>query len=493
MAEEEKEVKTEIESINNEIVKISPFYSKKKGPSWEQKIVYDSSSETLEPVYFWILDKMSELVGKPEKLVDSFASSPGSGHFSELRQKATIMQDQAMKILQTNGVLIKSLINIIYDLKEFQLRLSQYEKARSKDKNEQQAAMLALKQIWMDNVDIKRGQGSINALSSGNLSFVTLRDAFMASQNEKLKGEDGKDIDLNDRVKRILQPRIQEFLLWKQLSEKELIKRYEIERTYLKNQLNSLKLYTKWAKPYLRAAAQLENKNSKDAGLVTAFNTVIFELALFSKKAIDPKEEAVGLGKRLPEIFLKTKMKRKYYYCVLADIYFRGIPQKVGQHYVFGGKVEATFRGYALNDEELALLNKRLDETDLSESLALAKEMTDESLKQLQEDISYFLKQEEEEKKKKAEEKSEDVNPFVALLGLGDKKEKKDEKKKEIKKVNPDNYLESILRAYAEADAKDKCFTLFDVYKKAHGMQSHPAIEFEPELRRVGWKDIFKI
>ena len=32
------------------------------------------------------------------------------------------MQEQAMKIMQTNGVLIKSIINIIYDLKEFEIR-----------------------------------------------------------------------------------------------------------------------------------------------------------------------------------------------------------------------------------------------------------------------------------------------------------------------------------------------------------------------------------
>ena len=47
-------------------------------------LVYDSSSETLEPVYFFILDLMNDFRLDTEKLVDNFSSSPGSGHFSEM-------------------------------------------------------------------------------------------------------------------------------------------------------------------------------------------------------------------------------------------------------------------------------------------------------------------------------------------------------------------------------------------------------------------------
>ena len=45
---------------------------------------YDSAVETLEPVYFFIIDFMNELGLSPEKLIDNFSSSPGSGHFAEL-------------------------------------------------------------------------------------------------------------------------------------------------------------------------------------------------------------------------------------------------------------------------------------------------------------------------------------------------------------------------------------------------------------------------
>ena len=78
----------------------------------------------------------------------------------------------------------------------------------------------------MDKVDIQRGQGSINALASGNLQFVTLRDAFMIV--DSIKAVD--DLDLNERVKRILKPRVQEFFEWRKRSEQELRKRFEVEK-----------------------------------------------------------------------------------------------------------------------------------------------------------------------------------------------------------------------------------------------------------------------
>src|SRR3989304_3155785 len=60
-------------------------------PLSEHKLVYDSSSETLEPIYFYILDLMNDFRFDVGKIVDNFASSPGSGHFAELGQRATIM------------------------------------------------------------------------------------------------------------------------------------------------------------------------------------------------------------------------------------------------------------------------------------------------------------------------------------------------------------------------------------------------------------------
>ncbi|MFH1500854.1 MAG: hypothetical protein ABIE22_02810 [archaeon] len=438
------------------------------GPLEEHQIVYDSSSETLEPIYFWILDKMQELAGPTEKLIDNFVSSPGSGHFSELMGKATHMQKEAMTAMGTINTLIRSVVNIIYDLKEFKIKLSHYDAAKSKNSQEAEAGLLALKQLWMDNVDVKRGNTGIKAMAA-QFSYVTVIDAFMVAKSL----EDIDKMDLNDRVKRFLKPRIQEFFEWKKRSEQELKKRYEIEKTYLKSQVNSLKLYTKWVKPYLKAASQLQQKDTANPAIVTTFNTVLLELSLFGKKPLNISEEVTD--KNLPLAFNKIKLKKDYYPCILVDFVFRGIPQKAGQHYVFGGKAYVTFRGYALSEEELKMLQQKLEESSISEALKLAKGATEDSLDQLKDDLEYFLEEESEEDKK--ESKSEDTDPFSALFsGLFSKKAKKPKKGEEakIEKIKKDNYQERVIRELAAQKVRESTFTLFDIYKKSHGMASHP-------------------
>lgn len=425
-------------------------------PGQQIKLMYDSSTETLEPFYFWILDKTGDFYKKVDKLVDNFASSPGSGHFSELMGKTTVMQKEAMNIMATVNTIIKSIMNLIYDLKEFEIRLSQYKLLKSKKKEEVEAGILGLKQIWLDNVDIKRGAGSINGMTRGDLMFVTLRDAFMAVKTVK----DVEELDLNDRVKRVLKPRVAEFLEWKDRSEKELSKRYEIEKTYLKSQLSALKLYSRWAKPYLKAATQLEQAGISEAGLVNAFNTIVFQLTLLGTNPFD-FHEAV-LKRTLPSGFENYKLKRDYFGCVLLEFNFRGIPQKVGQHYTFGGKSEVTMRALALNQEEIDLLKKKLEESDLNFAMKLVTGMTEDSLKEMQEDIDHFLKEEKEKKEK---------SPFS---GLFSRKEEKKEKEEKVKKIKQDSYIEKLVREVAENSARESTFKIFDVYKKAHGMASHP-------------------
>ncbi len=449
-------------------------------PIEEHSIVYDSAADSLEPLYFWILDKAGEFFGvkNVEKIVDNFASSPGSGHFSELGGKATRMQEEAMKILGAINQVIKSTLNLIYDLKEFEIRLGHYDAEKSKDKDKAEAGLLSLKQIWMDSVDMKKGVGSINQLSRGELMFTTLRDAFMIAKSPA----DIEKLDLNDRVRRMLKPRIQEFLEWKDHSEKELRKRFEIEKTYLKSQVNSLQLYTRWAKPYLKAAAQLEMKDSKSPDLVTAFNTIAMELVLFGKKEIKPYDAATE-DKALPLKFADLKFKRNYYQCILLKFEFRGIPQRVSAqqaHYAFGGKTKIDLKAYAMNEDECSLFSKKLKDADVDDALALATGITDESLEQIKEDLDRFLGKDEKEEEKK----SEDVNPFAALFSFSSakKEKKKIESKKEIKK---DNYYEQILRRLAREKARNSCFTIYDVYKKAHDMASHPEPPEEYFARKI--------
>ena len=430
------------------------------------ELVYDSPSETLEPVYFWLLNFMNNMFsGNVEKIVDNFASSPGSGHFSEQSQKKTILQEQVMKTLGGINQVIKTIVNIVYDLKDFEIRLKHYEAANSEDKEEKEAGLLALKQIWMDNVDIKRGIGSINQLSQGNLQFVTLRDGFMAVSSLK----DVDRLDLNDRVKRILKPRIAEFLEWKKLSEAELKKRFNIEKNYLKSQVNTLKLYSRWVKPYLKSATQLEMSQENGPELVTAFNTIVLQLTLIAKRELDFNERL--LKRELPKGVKKPK--RKYYSIVIVDLKFVGIPQKpTGQHYAFGGRANVNFKAYAINEEQLKAFYQELEKSEVSEVMKLIEGSTTESLNEIQKDIDYFLG---EEVKNTEERELKDTNPFSALFSMFKNKKSEENKneKVDIRKIKKDSYTESLMRKLAQEDAKENCFNIFDIYKKAHGMVSH--------------------
>jgi hypothetical protein len=454
----------EIKTIPEMIADISPYYKKKKGkPESEHKLVYESYTETLEPVYYFLLDLMEDFGLAPEKLVDNFSPTPGSTQFGEFGTRATAMQQQASKTLGDINTVLRSVLNIIYDLKEFKMRLSQYDDLA--DPSKKDAATLALKQLWMDKVDMQKGNSSIKAMATQG-GFITLIDAFLAARNLK----DVEKMDLNDRVKRAIIPRLQEFNVWLENSEQELRKRYQVERTYLRSQVNSLRLYSRWAKPYLMAAQQLETKPSTRAALVKAFNRTILEITVLGKHTLDPK--ALAIAKKLPDLFKEEKnlkkLKRKYHPCILIDFVFTAVPKQG----TYLGKAEVDFKSYALNDQELAKLKEQIEEADVGDVLNLIEGATEESINQLKDDINGFLEEEVIKPEKKPEKKkSDESNPFLALVGYYGKEEKEG---KPVEKIKPDTFLEAThLRTYAAESAKDILFNLFDIYKKAHQMPSY--------------------
>ena len=497
----------ETNRVGEILAKVAPKYKdpvafRKTGkysflPHWEHKLIYDSTSETLEPLYFWILDFMAKYGFKEkyiEKLVDNFVASPGSGFFAEIGARMTRMQEEGMKILGVVNQVIKSIMNIIYDLREFDIRLSHYDTLHSEKESMREAGMLALKQIWMDNVDIKRGAGSINQMTY-QLGFTTLRDAFMKAKDV----DDVEAMDLNERVKRVLKPRVSEFFQWVRMSEEELRKRFSIETSYLKSQKQTLKLYSRWARPYLTAAEQLMMTQRKTPALITTFNTSILEFMILGRRPIDVEDAAYN--KELPPQFakagvLKRLKKREYYSCVLMDFTFRGIPQRISQqpHYVFGGRAEVVFWAFALNDDEVELFKSKMDKSDLNAALGMVDELTTESLDKLEEDIDYFIDKAAKEKKKEEEEAevAGQENPFTALFSFagakfGQKKELSEAEKKSKEKtekaekikvlsggIEPDSFEESIVRNYAQEKAAAAAFKIYDIFKKGHDMASYP-------------------
>lgn len=472
--------------IKEVIAKVSPKHAADKDgkpkPLASYRIVYDSPQNQLEPTYYWILDFIEGLGFKVEKITDNFMSSPGSGHFSEMGSRASAMQQQGGKISADLHQLIKSTINLIYDLREFEQRLSHYKDSRAKDPKRKEAGVLALKQIWLDSVDLpKRGRGSIHQMTA-DLGYVTLRDAFMmANSPEDVKKMAAEDGTINNAVERILVPRLDEFNKWQDFSYKELTKRESIESSYLKSQVETIKLYSSWMKPYFKAAEQLRQQGfESSAALVNAFSTSLFELTLLGKSVVDPKEIKQVKG---------YNVRRDYFSVVLINLKYRGhLAQKADQKgnfgFAFGGKVEMNFDAYSLNQEELDLLKKQMEKEDFNDGLKYSFDMAEDALKDLQEDFDYFTKtteeRDKEDKKKEKEEKSaNDINPFAALADIfnlfsGPKKKEKEEKKviEDITDIKKDNWVEKHLRTEAANSASSRLYTAYDIYKKSHQMPS---------------------
>jgi hypothetical protein len=507
-------IKEVMSKSKNDLSKMGMYDFEKSSfkPVSSYRLGFDSQQNQLEPDYYWILDFLAQVGWDLKKIVDNFTASPGSGQFSEMSTKATKLQEEGMKILGGLNQVIKSVLNLVYDLKEFELRLAHYDDANSKDPNKKSEGLLALKQIWLDNVDLKRGRGSIHQMSV-ELGFTTLREAFMmANTQEDLKkmNNDAEGGLINDQVMRILIPRLSEFLKWTDYSEKELRKRFSIEKNYLKSQVETIKLYSAWMKPYLAAAEKLRQKGfDKDAALVNAFSTSMFELQLFGKQTVKPSDAYGG----------KYHPKRAYNKILVIGFRFRGhvsqrVTQKGDYGFAMGGRVDMSFDCYALNDEELAAAWALLEKSEIEKSLEFSGDIAGEALEALKEDLDYFLM--DKEGKKKVEEKTEDekrakknandVNPFSALFGIGKikhKKEPKDDKKvltaEEIKK---DNFIENMMRGEAAAGAADKLHLAYDVYKKAHKMASAKGYGFDThdsesvedlsEGGNVGFKGAFR-
>lgn len=430
---------------------------------------YDSFGEGLEPIYFWVLDQLESEGVKVERLIDNFQSSAGSGHFSEMGLKAARMQEEGMKMLGAANQLVKTILSIIYDLKDFKLRLKIYKEYRDdKDKTKSRAALLSLKQIWMDTVDLKRGTSSIKGMAQ-QFDYVTVIDAFMAVPS--LEALDS--MDLNERVKRILQQRVLEFYNWLDESERELTKRFEIEKEYLRSQVNTLKIYARWAKPYLKAARDLTQNERDYASLVKSFNTTMVEVIMLGKTQYKPDEDITDGN--LPALFKNEK--KKFQQVTLVEFKFRGSPERAGQGYGFRGMVKMTFTSYVLTDGEIEVLKRSMDEDDLDDIMKYVLGATDESLAKLAKDLDEFL--DDKPFDLKSEKSSDDTNPFSALFSIltpVKKTESKDKKEDVFKILNikKDTINEKILRNMAIIPARRRCWRMYDIYKKTHGMPSLP-------------------
>jgi hypothetical protein len=415
---------------------------------------------------------------KVEKTHEAMSPTVTSAFFGDMSIRRTAMERRVTEIMTSVNAVIKSIINLLYDLKEFDIRLQIYDDYHE-DKS---GAEEELKRIWMDEVDVRKGTGSIHNLTTQQqYQFVTLRDAFYTAKGVKQV----EDMDLNKRVKNILKSRLKEYEKWVKESERELRQRRKIELTYLKSQVNSLKLYTQWARPYLKAIKRLGFKDIETSmpDIVSSFNQTWIEISLRAKKDLYMlevlKEKKFSKEER-------EKGKAGLKMCGVVEIIFkyRTMPlsvEKVGQQTGYGatGKVEVDFKSYAFTEDEYEKLLKEEEKEDLE----LIEGMTKDSLLAMKEDLDEYM--EEIESGKEIEDKKKESRTFIGDIwgafrenyGRGEKKKgtKVKKKKKRSRRSRLSLFRgmnEETFRNYVANGIADNTFTIYDTYKKAYGLFS---------------------
>ncbi len=465
--EKDKKLKDEINEILN------------KNLVAQYNVSIEEFSASLEPYYFWILNFVEEFGYDMEKVDENIMASVTSAFFGEMAQRRMNFEKRGMEILGTINAIVKSIINLLYDLKELDRRLKVIEDLHSQNKSVSDAADLALKRVFLDEVDITKGAGSINQMSY-KLEFVTLRDAFMTAKTP----EDIDKMDLNDRVKRIAKSRLEEYIKWKEQYEKDLKQRKKIELAYLKSQVESLKLYAIWAAPYLKAAQMIGFKevSPHDPELINAFDQTKIQLKIRGTKRVwyyqvEKRYGGFSVKPKAPPS-LKGDAKKRWErenlgpsaVCMVeVDFDYATKPTLVGRTgggiYRFTGGLNITFKGYAFTEEDFEKLKLKEDE----EALKFIEGMTTESLGALREDLEKYLSE--------FEGKKVNLN-LPGQKGSGSKSKQKPKSfiSEIIESFKPRESgptgKEKVALGLAKSTVADDLYTIWDVFKSAHGMKS---------------------
>ncbi|MEM0325345.1 MAG: hypothetical protein QXW35_05570, partial [Candidatus Aenigmatarchaeota archaeon] len=191
---------------------------------------------------------------------------------------------------------------------------------------------------------------------------------------------------VNERVISILKSRLTEFYNWLEQSEKYIREREKMLKAYLIHQINSLVYYTEIAKPYLKAAKMLIQKNYDNPDLVKALESVMIEITLL---ASDVEKEISEWDFNKKELITK-----KYIPVYEINILSRSRPTlqaltpERSPIYTYFGRIDIIYRAYLLEKSEYEelIISKEV------EDLLYIEGLTEEFLRQISSAIcNYYI------------------------------------------------------------------------------------------------------
>lgn len=395
-----------------------------RSPIQQHTLTLDDPDEPFEALYFNLLEDLKQREGwKASILVDTVNGSPGTGFHSEMSRQIIQQQNQAHQLLSRMHIQVRTLLQHWQKWREQKERLRTYETARGDDPVEKQSALDALMIRW-----------------------------------RRLSETDVESPEYVGKVK--------DFDAWLKLSEQALRQRLAIDRQLLVNELQFLKLQSLWVKPYLPQVRRADTRHNPE--LVTAFNTALFELVLLVEL---PSEIETNVQQgHLPKMLLNKKYRRARPVLVI-ELKLRAVPERTrsGSH-AFRGKAEFKFTSYALNEAELAVLQREIARNDFGEIFGMLDQSIPGTLEGLMSDLDELL---EESPGQPAQKKpdSADTNPFVALFSWF-KSPAKNSGSAFSEPLRPDTNVEKVLRSFTLLEARRACLEIYNVQKQRLRMAS---------------------
>ncbi|MBS3074774.1 hypothetical protein J4447_04985 [Candidatus Pacearchaeota archaeon] len=441
----------------------------------QYRLIIDSPMSGVEAVYFSVIRLMEDRppygfnytdpFGRIEKVKDIYTAGETSSYWGMAEQRKGVQQDKFQQLMANVGQLLKTLFQMVRELRIIDERLEYYEKTYKGDTQ----AEVALKSIWVDLVEGgSKNPASVLGLGS-QVGFVTLPDLFFSIHPKK--AEDVESVvsnhqlirGMNRKIREVLGRKLTQYMYWREKTYKELTQGKEFKLKYMRQHYHVIRLYLNWLRPYLRNIQRLQMKGmDNDKDIIAAFETSKIELEVLG---IQKKYEAEGeYGKTMiefKEIFPVVRVRINY--VAMPEIAFQSEGQRGAVH---RGKTVVIIDAFAARQEDIDEYKKKLEEDDLELLGAV-----NASILALKDDLEYYLIQGGEIKKKdkdKEQEKSDSIfAPFKALIGgVKDLVGVSSKKDKDGKKVNLSEKSE------AEKIAKGHAYSIYYLYKKTHHMFS---------------------
>ncbi|MCL4397219.1 hypothetical protein M1494_02635 [Candidatus Parvarchaeota archaeon] len=408
-----------------------------------------------QPEYYSVSQMFAALGYRSLRTAETIDPSSLSGLMNMVFEKRKNLQDRVMQLLGNINTVLKSIIAIIYELKELDRNLYLYTELKDSDKEKAEAAELALKRVFLDNVDSRKGGASLSALSrsptqsQGGPGFIDIMSVFY--QVKSLK--DVQNIERNEQYKNILKNRYIEYEKWKEINGTDLKNRKSMLLQYLKSQMGSFNLYVDWCSTDLALLSKMGFDTAKTASryITGAGKPDIFENESFSVTAVGYRPIYTGeynveyarlFKSKGPEIPIKAEPKsiagnlvsrgyeehkrsfiydriKKYGPIVTAAIKiqmdFKEKPSKEPIQPPYEGTLY--FRGYpyCFTPEEFYLYREAQIAKIQKTVFASVDQIVFHSLNVIKEDLDKYVKEADDEEKKKKDKKPQKDYAFMDI------------------------------------------------------------------------------